>query len=54
MDYYKELSYLALSDEKMQKSINYTIKVLGYKGLEKADKTKNDLRQAMECSNNNL
>lgn len=40
--------------ENMQRSVNYTIRGLGYKGLKQADKAESDLKQAMEYSNNNL
>ncbi|SFS29691.1 Tetratricopeptide repeat-containing protein [Porphyromonadaceae bacterium NLAE-zl-C104] len=40
--------------ENMQRSLNYTIRGLGYKGLKQADKAENDLKMALEYSNNNL
>lgn len=40
--------------ENMQRSINYTIRGLGYKGLKQNDKAENDLKQALNYSNNNL
>lgn len=40
--------------ENMQRSVNYTIRGLGYKGLKQSEKAKNDLKQAIEYSNNNL
>ena len=40
--------------ENMQLSINYTIRGLGHKGLKQDKEAENDLRRALEFSNNNL
>lgn len=40
--------------ENMQRSLNYTIRGLGYKGLGEAEKAEDDLKKALEFSNNNL
>lgn len=40
--------------ENMQRSINYTIRGLGYKGLKQTDKATSDLKQALNFSTNNL
>ena len=40
--------------ENMQRSINYTIRGLGHKGLKQNDKAEKDLKQALDYSNNNL
>ena len=40
--------------ENMQRSINYTIRGLGYKGLKQTENATSDLKQALSYSNSNL